>query len=89
MDSGVNQCDVGFHQNAQGLFRKGGELLVVVLAFVTEYALEVAAHAHIATFASVYIIVMESLSVLENLDQARRADSAHYQRQIRQGQTRA
>jgi toxin secretion/phage lysis holin len=54
----------------KGLFRKGGELLVVVLAFVTEYALEVAAHAHIATFASVYIIVMESLSVLENLDQA-------------------
>ena len=54
----------------KGLFRKGGELLVVVLAFVTEYALEVAAHAHIATFASVYIIVMESLSVLEDLDQA-------------------
>ena len=54
----------------KGLFRKGGELLVVVLAFVTEYALEVAAHAHIATFASVYIIVMEALSVLKNLDQA-------------------
>ena len=54
----------------KGLFRKGGELLVVVIAFVTEYALEVAAHAHIATFASVYIIVMEALSVLENLDQA-------------------
>jgi phage-related holin len=54
----------------KGLFRKGGELLVVVLAFVTEYALEVAEHAHIATFISVYIIVMESLSVLENLDQA-------------------
>ena len=54
----------------KGLFRKGGELLVVVLAFVTEYALEVAAQAHIATFLSIYIVIMEALSVLENLDQA-------------------
>ena len=56
----------------KGLFRKGGELLVVVLAFVTEYALEVAAQAHIATFLSIYIVIMEALSVLENLDQAGR-----------------
>ena len=54
----------------KGLFRKGGELLVVVLAFVTEYALEVAAQAHIATFLSIDIVIMEALSVLENLDQA-------------------
>ncbi len=54
----------------KGLFRKGGELLVVVLAFITEYALQVAAQAHVATFLSIYIVVMESLSVLENLDQA-------------------
>ena len=54
----------------KGLFRKGGELLVVVLAFVTEYALHVAAQAHIATFLSIYIVIMEALSVLENLDQA-------------------
>ena len=54
----------------KGLFRKGGELLVVVLAFVTEYALQVAAQAHIATFLSIYIVIMEALSVLENLDQA-------------------
>lgn len=54
----------------KGLFRKGGELLVVVLAFITEYALQVAAQAHVATFLSIYIVIMESLSVLENLDQA-------------------
>ena len=54
----------------KGLFRKGGELLVVVLAFVTEYALQVAAQAHIATFLSIYIVIMEALSVLENLDPA-------------------
>lgn len=54
----------------KGLFRKGGELLVVVLAFVTEYALQVAAQAHVATFLSIYIVIMEALSVLENLDQA-------------------
>ena len=54
----------------KGLFRKGGELLVVVLAFVTEYALQVAAQAHIATFLSIYIVIMEALSVFENLDQA-------------------
>ena len=54
----------------KGLFRKGGELLMVVLAFVTEYALQVAAQAHVATFLSIYIVIMEALSVLENLDQA-------------------
>ena len=54
----------------KGLFRKGGELLVVVLAFVTEYALQVAAQAHVATFLSIYIVIMEAWSVLENLDQA-------------------
>ena len=54
----------------KGLFRKGGELLVIVLAFITEYALQVAAQAHVATFLSIYIVIMESLSVLENLDQA-------------------
>ena len=54
----------------KGLFRKAGELLVVVLAFVTEYALQVAAQAHVATFLSIYIVIMEALSVLENLDQA-------------------
>lgn len=54
----------------KGLFRKGGELLVVVLAFITEYALAVAAQAHVATFLSIYIVIMEALSVLENLDQA-------------------
>ena len=54
----------------KGLFRKAGELLVVVLAFVTEYALQVAAQAHVETFLSIYIVIMEALSVLENLDQA-------------------
>ena len=53
-----------------GLYRKGGELLIVILAFIAEYALEVVAKAHVATLLSIYIVIMEALSVLENLDQA-------------------
>lgn len=53
-----------------GLYRKGGELLIVILAFIAEYALDVVAKAHVATLLSIYIVLMEALSVLENLDQA-------------------
>lgn len=54
----------------KGLFRKGGEFLVVVIAFVTEYAIPVLQDIHVARAASIYIVVMEILSVIENLDQA-------------------
>lgn len=53
-----------------GLFRKGGELLVVILAYIAEIAIKALAQAHVATFMSIYIVIMEALSVLENLDQA-------------------
>lgn len=53
-----------------GLFRKGGELLVVILAYIAEYAIPMVRQAHVATFMSIYIVMMEVLSVIENLDQA-------------------
>lgn len=52
----------------KGLFRKGGEMMVVVVAWVVGIALPM--DINIALFASVYIVIMESLSVLENLDLA-------------------
>ena len=52
----------------KGLFRKGGEMLVVVVAWVVGLALPM--DINIALFASVYIVIMEALSVLENLDLA-------------------
>ena len=52
----------------KGLFRKGGEMMVVVVAWVVGIALPM--DINIALFASVYIVIMEALSVLENLDLA-------------------
>ena len=54
----------------KGLYRKGGEIAVVLLGVIAEYAVEMAANAHVATFLSMYIVIMEVLSVIENLDQA-------------------
>lgn len=54
----------------KGLYRKGGEILVVLLAYVAELAVAVVAQAHVATFLSLYVVIMEVLSVIENLDQA-------------------
>lgn len=54
----------------KGLFRKGGEFLVVVIAFVTQCAIPVLQDIHVARFASIYIVIMEAISVIENLDQA-------------------
>jgi len=54
----------------KGLYRKGGELLVVLIACVIEAAVLIAAQAHVATFVSVYVVIMEILSIIENLDQA-------------------
>ncbi len=54
----------------KGLYRKSGELLIVVLAFITEQAVPVIAQYRVATWISVYICIMEAISVLENLDKA-------------------
>lgn len=53
-----------------GLYRKSGELLIVVLAFVAEQAVPVIAEYKLATWISLYICIMEAVSVLENLDKA-------------------
>lgn len=54
----------------KGLYRKGGELLVVIIAFIAEAAIPVVADYKVATWISLYIVIMEAVSVLENLDQA-------------------
>lgn len=54
----------------KGLYRKGGELLTVIIGFVAEEAVPVVADYRLATWISFYIVVMEAVSVLENLNQA-------------------
>ena len=52
----------------KGLFRKSGELLVIIVAYVIYVAIELPVD--VPVFISVYIIIMEIISVCENLDQA-------------------
>lgn len=52
----------------KGLFRKSGELVILVLAYVIQTA--VALPVDVFMFISIYVCIMELLSVLENLDQA-------------------
>lgn len=52
----------------KGLFRKGGEMLVVVLAYVIYIALSIPVE--IVKGVAVYIVIMEIVSVIENLDLA-------------------
>ena len=54
----------------KGLYRKSGEILIVLLGYAAELAVDIAAQAHVATFLSIYVVIMEILSVIENLDQA-------------------
>ena len=54
----------------KGLYRKAGELLLVVLGCVAECAVPVAKEVHLATCFSVYVVFMEFVSVVENLNQA-------------------
>ena len=54
----------------KGLYRKGGELLTVIIGFIAEEAVPVVADYRLATWISFYIVVMEAVSVLENLNQA-------------------
>lgn len=52
----------------KGLYRKGGELLAVLLTWVICIALVLPMD--VTTFVSAYIVIMEVVSVIENLDQA-------------------
>lgn len=51
-----------------GLFRKSGELLVIVVAYVI--CIAVSLPFDISAFIAIYIIAMELISICENLDQA-------------------
>lgn len=52
----------------KGLFRKSGELLIIIVAYVIYEA--IALPVDVPVFISAYVAIMEILSVLENLDQA-------------------
>ena len=52
----------------KGLFRKSGELIIIILAYVIQTA--VALPVDVFIFISIYVCIMEVLSVIENLDQA-------------------
>lgn len=52
----------------KGLYRKSGEIMIVAVAFVVQEAINLPLD--VTAFISGYIIVMEILSVCENLDQA-------------------
>ena len=52
----------------KGLFRKSGEIVILVLAYVVQIA--IALPVNIFIFISIYVCIMEALSVIENLDQA-------------------
>ena len=52
----------------KGLFRKSGEIVILVLAYVVQVAIALPANIYI--FISIYVCIMELLSVIENLDQA-------------------
>jgi len=52
----------------KGLYRKSGEIMIVAVSFAVQEA--VSLPVDVTAFISGYIIVMEILSVCENLDQA-------------------
>ena len=52
----------------RGLYRKIGEIMVVVLAWVVGVAIVLPVD--IAQMAAIYILIMEGISILENLDRA-------------------
>lgn len=51
-----------------GLFRKSGEMLVIVVAYVISVAISIPVD--VPAWIAVYICIMEIISVCENLDQA-------------------
>ena len=54
----------------KGLYRKGGELLTVLVGFVAQEAVPVVADCRLTTWISLYVVVMEAISCLENLSKA-------------------
>lgn len=52
----------------KGLYRKSGELMIIVLAYV--FSIAIALPFDVASFIGGYIIIMELISVCENLNQA-------------------
>lgn len=52
----------------KGLYRKSGELLTIVVAYAIQEAIVLPLD--VTSCISAYIIIMELLSILENLDQA-------------------
>lgn len=54
----------------KGLYRKGGEILIVIFAYLMEQGIPALQELHVARFISLYVVLMEILSVIENLDQA-------------------
>ncbi len=52
----------------KGLYRKSGELLIIVLTYVISIAIKLPFDA--ASFIGGYVIIMELISVCENLNQA-------------------
>ena len=52
----------------KGLFRKSGELLIIIVAYAIYEAIKLPVD--VPVFISAYVVIMEILSVLENLDQA-------------------
>lgn len=52
----------------KGLFRKSAEIVIVILSYVIQRA--VALPIDIFIFISIYVCIMEILSVIENIDQA-------------------
>jgi len=69
IQASINNCWKSDIMRA-GLYRKSGELLIVVLGFVAEQAVPVIGQYKLATWISLYICIMEAISVLENLDKA-------------------
>lgn len=53
-----------------GLLRKLLMFLAIVTAFIVETALPVVSEMHLTRWVSIYIVITEVLSILENLDQA-------------------
>ena len=67
LQAGVNNC-YNSSVMRKGLYRKLGELSCVILAYVVSVAISLPVN--ITAFVSVYIVVMEIISVLENLSAA-------------------
>lgn len=67
LQAGINNC-YNSSIMRKGLYRKLGELACVILAYVVSVAISLPIN--ITSFVSLYIVIMELISVLENLSAA-------------------